>query len=428
VKVLLVGGGGREHAIAWKLTQDNPAIELIATPGNPGIGELAACHPIAATDIPGLATIAEKRQVDLTVVGPEAPLAAGIVDEFQRRGLPIFGPTRDAARIESSKRFAKELMLGAGIPTAKASWHRRLDTAKAACRIIGAPVVVKASGLAAGKGVVICESIPEADAAIDSMLRDHVFGTSGDEILVEDFMQGEELSVFAVSDGESFVTMLPAQDHKRLLANDRGPNTGGMGAYAPVSIASQRLMDRIRHGIIGPTIAALREHGSEFRGLLYCGLMLTSDGPKVVEFNCRFGDPETEAILPLMQTDLLGLLLLSTQPRGLKNAPRPTFLDLASVTTVIAAPGYPDAPETGAQILIPEVEPGVHVFHAGTKRAPDGALLTAGGRVLAVTAVAPTIEEAQQRSATAAEQVRFPGRQFRPDIGWREIRRHAGVA
>jgi phosphoribosylamine--glycine ligase len=319
-------------------------------------------------------------------------------------------------------------MLRSGIPTARASWHVNPTEAKEAARRFGAPVVVKASGLAAGKGVVICRSTEEADQAIDAMLLGHLHGAAGAEILVEEFMDGEELSVFAITDGESFMTMLPAQDHKRLLAGDDGPNTGGMGAYAPVSIATSEIMLAVSGGIISKTLLALKEHGCPFRGLLYCGLMLTGAGPKVVEFNCRFGDPETQVVVPLLRSSLLDLMLRAGVTGGLGSAPPIEHYESSAVTTVVAAPGYPESPKTGARVELPPSEPDVLVFHAGTRRAPDGTLLTAGGRVVAVTATADSIEEAQRKSLRTAELVHFPGRYFRTDIGWRELRRRAGAA
>jgi phosphoribosylamine--glycine ligase len=433
VKVLIVGGGGREHALAWRLKQDDPAVSLLAAPGNPGIAELGRCVPIAATDFDALIALARHEKVQLTVVGPEAPLAAGIVDRFRAEQLPIFGPTRAAAQIETSKSFAKQLMHDAGVPTARALTFTEPERAKGAARELGAPVVVKASGLAAGKGVVVCSSLAEADAAIDAMLVQHQFGVAGSEVLVEEFMEGEELSVLAVTDGEHLVALPAAQDHKRLGDGDRGPNTGGMGAYAPVSIGVDpgELIERI----FAPTLAALRTRGARFTGVLYAGLMITADGPKVVEFNCRFGDPETQAILPIAELPcpLLELLLAVAQgdalPRAMGTA-RPTR---HAVTTVLASAGYPDAPRAGDAIDIPAPPEGVLAFHAGTRRDDGGALVTAGGRVLSITGIGATHEEAQQRSREFAGRVTFEGKQFRSDIGWREAARltgagHAGAA
>ena len=426
MKVLLVGGGGREHALAWKLHRDDPSVELISAPGNPGLADIGRCVAIAATDIAALTALARSERPDLTLVGPEAPLAAGIVDAFRAAALPIFGPTAAAARIESSKSFAKELMSRAGVPTARAERHTNAAAAKRAARELGAPLVVKASGLAAGKGVIICHTIAEADAAIDAMLEAHTFGGAGDEILIEEFMEGEELSIFAITDGTELLTMLPARDHKRLLEGDRGPNTGGMGAYAPVADATPELVDEVVERIFRPTLSALRACESTFTGLLYAGLMLTESGPRVVEFNGRFGDPETEALMPLLESNLLEPCLAVARGEGLAGGALRWSTDYA-VTTVVAAEGYPDAPRKGAPIALPAPAEEVHIFQAGTARAPDGQLVTSGGRVLAVTAVAPSIDEARQASAAAAAQVDFAGKHFRSDIGWREPVRDARV-
>jgi phosphoribosylamine--glycine ligase len=426
MKVLIVGSGAREHALAWKFKRDDPGISLLSAPGNPGIGTLGQCFPVKANDLTGLAGLAREHRVDATIVGPEAPLAAGLVDHFRREKLAVFGPTQHAAQIESSKRFAKEVMLDAGVPTAAASWHTSADSAKRAARSLGAPLVIKASGLAAGKGVVVCANLHEADQAIAAMLQSRVHGDAGAEILVEEFMEGEELSIFALTDGDSFVSMLPAQDHKRLGEGDTGPNTGGMGAYAPVSLATPALIDRVGREIFAPTLAALRERGAVFSGLLYAGLMLTIDGPKVVEFNCRFGDPETEALLPLLRSNLLEPIATIARGERLTSAPL-EWLDSSAVTTVVAAPGYPDAPKTGMRMQIPEASENVLVFHAGTARNGQGQLVTAGGRVVAVTAVDPDFETAAQRSAAAAATIQFSESQYRKDIGWRELSRRARV-
>jgi phosphoribosylamine--glycine ligase len=316
VKVLLVGGGGREHALAWRLRKDDPSCIVIAAPGNPGIAQLAECVPVGLGEIDTIAALARERHVDFTLVGPEAPLADGIVDRFRADGLPIFGPTRFAAQIETSKAFSKALMREAGVPTARAITCTQADRARGAVREFGAPVVIKASGLAAGKGVVVCESIEQADRAIHAMLVAGVFGVAGSEILVEEFMTGEELSVLAITDGERVVPLVPAQDHKRLLDGDKGPNTGGMGAYAPVSLTTDALMRDVLDRIFTPTLDALRSQGSAFTGLLYAGLMLTRDGPRVVEFNCRFGDPETQSVLPVSTLPIAFGELLASVARG----------------------------------------------------------------------------------------------------------------
>ena len=425
MKVLLVGGGGREHALAWKLSRDDESIELIAAPGNPGIATLARCVRADPADAAGLLELAKREKPDLTVVGPEAALAAGIVDRFREASLPIFGPTRAAAEIETSKAFAKDLMIAAGVPTARAVRHTDAAAAHRALRQFGAPVVIKASGLAAGKGVVVCASVDEADEAIDSMLVRSIHGAAGSEILIEEFMQGEEISLLALTDGTTVLPMLPAQDHKRLLEGDAGPNTGGMGAYAPVSIADSALVDRIVDEVFEPTLAALRERGRAFTGLLYAGLMLTDDGPKVVEFNCRFGDPETQALLPLMSSSLLEPLAAIARGDTLSPSTEVTWRSGAAVTTVVSAEGYPESPRKGDAIEIGEMPEDTLLFHAGTARTPSGQLTTAGGRVAAVTAVADSFAEACRRSTEGAERVRFAGRHFRADIGWRELHRHA---
>lgn len=427
MKVLIVGGGGREHALAWKLCRDDSSLSLIAAPGNPGISQLARCVPIAVDRLKELANLAEEEQVDLTVVGPEAPLEAGIVNLFQSRGLPVFGPTREAARIETSKRFAKDLMVRAGIPTARASQHSDAKEAKAALADFGTPVVIKASGLAAGKGVIVAQSTAEAERAIDAMLGDRIFGAAGREILIEEFMEGEELSLFAITDGQQALPLLPAQDHKRLLEGDLGPNTGGMGAYAPTSLATPELVTKVMNEIIRPTLAALRDAASPFKGLLYAGLMITADGPKVVEFNCRFGDPETEAILPLMDSSLLELIAAVAGGGSLSRTRYPDWKPLSAVTTVVAAAGYPDKVRKGEPIHLPPPEAGVEVFHSGTGKDPLGQLVTAGGRVFAVTGVAESLVEAAELSRSYAERVSLNGKQLRRDIGWRELTRHARV-
>jgi phosphoribosylamine--glycine ligase len=430
LKVLLVGGGGREHALAWRLRQDDPAISIVAAPGNPGIAELAECVPIAATDVDGLLTVARQHSVDWTLVGPEAALASGVADAFRGAGLPIFGPTRAAAMLETSKAFSKTLMVGAGVPTARAATCDNIVDAIRAIDEFRAPVVVKASGLAAGKGVIVCQSVEEARDSARSMLEQRTFGDAGATVLIEEFMEGEELSVFAITDGERVVVLPAAQDHKRLLDGDLGPNTGGMGAYCPVSVVERdpALVGDVVDRVVGPTLAAMRAQGTPFTGVLYVGLMLTADGPKVVEFNCRFGDPETQAVLPsIASSESMSELMFAVARRD--RIPDGVEIPAArhAVTTVVAAAGYPEKPRTGDRIRVPEVPQNVLLFHAGTKRSADGSIVTSGGRVLAVTGLGDSLDGAQRRSQEFAADISFEGKQFRTDIGWRELARRAGA-
>jgi phosphoribosylamine--glycine ligase len=424
MKILIVGNGGREHALLWKLRQDAPAAELFITRGNGGTNGLATALPLDPGEGPALAGWARANGVALTIVGPEAPLADGMVDLFTREGLAIFGPTRDATTIEASKSFAKKLMQDAGVPTAGFQSFTDVDAAERHIRERGAPIVVKASGLAAGKGAAVCRTVDEAIATARALLTGHSLGPAGSEIVVEEFMTGEELSVLALTDGEHAVPLVPAQDHKRIGEGDTGPNTGGMGAYAPVSLASPELMQRVQREILIPTLAALRERKRTFRGVLYAGLMITETGPRVVEFNARFGDPEAEVVLPLLESNLLELLQTIARGESIRSA-TVVVRNAAALTTVLAAAGYPDAPEKGKVVTVPaalEQMEDLLLFHAGTKRAGDR-VLTAGGRVLAVTAIAPTLQQAAERSRAAAEAIVFDGKQYRRDIGWRELAR-----
>lgn len=423
MKILLLGSGGREHALADALSRENAPVELIAAPGNPGIAELARTVAINANDPHEVAALAEQEQVELVVVGPEAPLAAGVVDYLQQRGIPAFGPTMGAATVETSKADTKALMMASGIPTAHAETHRIARDAKDAVRArFGAPVVIKASGLAAGKGVIVCHTEKEAFDAIDRILDDRVFGEAGAECLVESFMTGEELSLFAIADGYDVLPMIGAQDHKRLLDGDEGPNTGGMGAYTPVSFSTPALVDDVTERVFLPTLHALRKRGTPFSGLLYAGLMLTPDGPKVVEFNCRFGDPETQAILPMLTSSLLDPMLAVARGARIGSLSPFTWRCGASVTTVVASGGYPDAPVTGYPVHLPSFSDDIRVFHAGTKRS-GSELLTSGGRVFAVTALADDFASAQMASREAADRIEFEGAIYRRDIGWREAAR-----
>lgn len=425
MKILVVGGGGREHALLWKLARDAPDAELLVTSATGGTRDIATPVDVPTEDVRAVAELAARERVDLVVVGPEGPLAAGLVDELEARGIPAFGPTAAAAEIESSKAFAKSLMQRHGIPTAAFETFSDLPGAESYIRDSGGPLVVKASGLAAGKGAIVCETTRDALSAAREMLGGRVFGDAGAEIVVEEFMRGEELSVFALTDGREVRTLVPAQDHKRIGEGDTGHNTGGMGAYAPVSIASPELVERVTREILIPTVRAMEAEGRPFRGLLYAGLMLTEDGPRVVEFNCRFGDPETQVVLPLMRESLLEPMLAIARGDGLAGTPSLDRRSGAAVTTVLASAGYPGNYPTDIPIdidpALTEAED-VLVFHAGT-RLHDGQLVTAGGRVLAVTGLADSVAEAAERSRWGAERVRFEGRYFRRDIGWREAGR-----
>ena len=435
MKLLLVGGGGREHALAWRIKHEHPDVTLIAAPGNPGIAMLASCVMVSASDVTGLLALAVTDQVDAVIVGPEAPLAAGLADACIAHGIPVFGPTRAAAQLETSKAFAKDVMREAGVPTARASMHTTVSSAQTAVREFGAPVVIKASGLAAGKGVVVAMTIAEADEAIAAMLVGNVFGDAGAEVLVEEFMTGEELSLFVLTDGETAVPLPAAQDHKRVGEGDTGPNTGGMGAYCPADAGDRSFTWRdgsvpagVQHVvdiIVAPTLRVMRERGMPFRGLLYCGVMLTPTGPRVVEFNCRFGDPETQAVLPALADDAPLVRVMLQIARGERIDPVPVFAAARPVvTTVVAASGYPATPRAGDVITVGEIRRGECLFHSGTALR-SGALVTSGGRVVTATATGVSLADAQQQSCSLAARVQFAGAFFRRDIGWRALNRGA---
>jgi phosphoribosylamine--glycine ligase len=420
MRILIVGNGGREHALLWKLRQDDPGSEFFVTHPNGGMAGLCEGVAIDPADVEALAGWASAHRIDLTVVGPEAPLATGIVDRFEAFGLPVFGPTAAAAKIESSKSYAKDLLRHANVPTAEHRTFSNEAGAVAWIRERGAPIVVKASGLAAGKGVMVCMSEAEAEEAVRAMLGDRSFGEAGREVVIEEFMHGEELSLFAVCDGRDFVLLEASQDHKRVGEGDSGPNTGGMGAYAPVSMVTDDLLEEARVEIVAPTLAALARDGAPFKGLLYAGLMSGPEGLRVVEFNCRFGDPETQVVLPLMESSLLELV--ATVAEGGSLAGRSArFRAGAAVTTVVASGGYPGSYAKGNPIDIPvDLEQNdVVLFHAGTK-IEAGRLVTSGGRVIAATGLGSTFAQAAEASRTAAEAIRFDGSFFRNDIGWRE--------
>jgi phosphoribosylamine--glycine ligase len=403
VKVLVVGSGGREHALAWKIAQSEALEELHAAPGNPGIARLALCHPLRADDVEGLLGLCREHEIDLVVIGPEAPLVGGVADHLRRAGATVFGPSAEAARIEGSKSFAKEVMASAGVATAA-----QLAEARAPC-------VVKADGLAGGKGVFICRTQDEADAALAQARM------LGESFVVEELLEGEEVSLFALTDGVEALPLAPAQDFKRLRDGDEGPNTGGMGSYSPTPFLRPDEVEELVDLVHKPVLAELVERGTPFVGLLYAGLMLTEDGPRVLEFNCRFGDPETQAILPRLEGDFLGALAGAAEGAlgGLDLSVRPE----AAVTVVLAARGYPEAPEAGVELrgLEEAEEAGAVVFHAGTA-VRDGRILSAGGRVLNVTSTGESVSDARDRAYAAVELIDFPGAQYRSDIALRGVR------
>jgi phosphoribosylamine---glycine ligase len=421
VKILIVGSGAREHAICWKLRQSSQVTQLLCAPGNAGIEQLAESVPIKVHEIESLVRFAKKERVDLTVVGPEQSLALGIVDAFENNGLTIFGPTKAAAQLESSKIFAKDFMKRHSIPTSR---YRSFgpsdeDSVRQFVESLTGPLVVKADGLAAGKGVIICPTKQEAMSAFRSMTHDKAFGSAGERVVVEEFMTGEEASFFVITDGERFAPLAPAQDHKRILDGDKGKNTGGMGAYAPAPILNKSLADRVIKEIVIPTIRGMKSEGSPFVGCLYVGLMITAKGPKVVEYNCRFGDPEAQVIIPLMDADL-AQVLYSAATRNLNPADVRQH-PASAVCVVMASQGYPDEYEVGKKIfgldkIVPE--DGVVVFHAGTQKERDS-IVTSGGRVLGVTAIGydHALEETIRSAYSAVEKITFDGAYFRGDIG-----------
>jgi phosphoribosylamine--glycine ligase len=424
VKVLVVGNGGREHALAWKLLQSDRVQKIFCVPGNGGTAGLPNCTNLALsiTDFEGMQRFALVNNIGLIVVGPEVPLAAGITDSLQAQNLTVFGPTQAGAQIESSKAWAKALMQAAGVPTAQAAVFTELNAAIDYVESQGAPIVVKADGLAAGKGVTVAATLEAAKAALVAVFNGQ-FGEAGSQVVIEECLTGQEVSVLAVTDGLTIRPLLPAQDHKRIGEGDTGANTGGMGAYAPAPLVTPALMQRIQQEILEPTIAALQQRGIDYRGVLYAGLMITPDGdPKVIEFNCRFGDPETQVVLPLLETPLDTLLLACAQQR-LEQLPPIAWRSEAAACVVVAAEGYPDAYQKGLPISgIEQAETtGAIVFHAGT-RLKQQQLVTDGGRVLAVTAVGEALEAAIGNAYAAIEPIHFEGMYFRRDIGY-QVRR-----
>ena len=426
MNILVIGSGGREHAIIWKLRQSPQVNKIFCAPGNAGIEQLALCIPLKQTDIKGLMKFAKEENIDLTVVGSEQPLVEGIVDAFEERRFKIFGPSKAAAQLEGSKVFSKNFMLRHHIPTAKyrSFAATEINDAKKYINVMETPLVVKADGLAAGKGVLICKNRQEAMLALDDIIVHRAFGAAGNQIVIEEFLHGEEASLFILSDGEQFTLLASAQDHKRILDGDLGKNTGGMGAYAPAPIVTRELLQRVIHESVEPTLNGMKQEGMPYRGCLYIGLMMTQDGPKVLEYNCRFGDPETQVVVPLIDGDLAEIFLSIAERR--LNISKVKLHAASAVCVIMASHGYPDEYQTGKQIFGLEnikAEDGVVVFHAGTKT--DGsAVVTSGGRVLGVTAIGfnNELEQTIQDAYHAVEKIRFDGAYYRSDIGKKALK------
>ncbi|MEY2193635.1 phosphoribosylamine--glycine ligase [Neobacillus sp. BF23-41] len=420
MKVLVIGGGGREHAIVWKLSQSPKVTQIYCAPGNPGIAELATCVSIAVSDIEKLAAFAKMEQIDLTFVGPEEPLSLGIVNYFKEQGLAVYGPSKEAAMIEGSKAFAKELMIKYGIPTAKYAAFTNYEDALAYVRSEGAPIVIKADGLAAGKGVVVAKKMEEAEEALKRMLKEVTFGSAGARVVVEEYLEGEEMTLLAFVNGTIVKAMVPAQDHKPVYDGDQGPNTGGMGTYAPLPHIDSSMVERIIHEIVEPTAKAMAAEGCPFEGILYTGLMLTKSGPKVIEYNARFGDPETQVVLPLLETDLLDILLASLT--GELEKVEVKWKDKAAICVIMSSAGYPGPYEKGQVINgLDQVAYPTIVFHAGTTE-KEGAIVTNGGRVLGITAIGENLGQARELAYQSVEKVSFIGAHYRTDIGSKAFR------
>lgn len=420
MKVLVIGNGGREHALVWKLAQSPRVKKLFCAPGNAGITGLAECVAIAADAVEQLADFAEREGVDLTVVGPEAALSAGVVDVFEERGLRIFGPRREAALIEGSKAFAKDLMVTHGIPTAKYRTFTETEPALRYIREQGAPIVVKADGLAAGKGVIVAQTVAEAEAAVHTVMEAKAFGEAGSRVVIEEFLEGEEATVMAFIDGTMIRLMVPSQDHKPVFDGDKGPNTGGMGTYAPVPRVTEELLREVEEIIIRPVVEAMNAKGTPYKGVLYAGLMLTGQGPKVIEFNARFGDPETQVVLPLLENDLVDVAEAVID--GRLNELNLSWKKGAAVCVILASQGYPGDYRKGDEIEgLDRVPDGVAVFHAGTKKA-DGQFVTNGGRVLGVTGFGSDLKAAKEAAYRGVEAIRFAGMHYRKDISDKSFR------
>ncbi|WP_438431398.1 phosphoribosylamine--glycine ligase [Gorillibacterium sp. sgz500922] len=416
MKVLIVGRGGREHALVWALAQSPRVDALYCAPGNGGIAALAECVPIEEMDFAGIAAFAKKQEIGLVVIGPEDPLAAGIVDYLEAEGLKVFGPSRKAAAIEGSKAFMKELLRKYGIPTAAYKTFSDYDKALAYLRTRPLPVVLKADGLAAGKGVIVAHTAEEAERTLAELLVDKTFGASSETVVIEEFLEGQEMSLLAFVDGSTVRLMVPSQDHKPVFDGDKGPNTGGMGTYSPLPHVDSSIVEEAGRTIVQPVADAMVAEGRPFRGVLYAGLMLTAEGPKTIEFNARFGDPETQVLLPRLETDLFEILLAVAEGRLAEMDIR--WSSSAAVCVVLASPGYPGPYPKGLPITgVEEAEWDALVFHAGTALSPDGeSVVTAGGRVLGVVGRGADIAEARDRAYAAAERIRFEGAHYRTDI------------
>ena len=425
MRILVVGGGGREHALCWAISASPLCTKLLCAPGNAGIAQVAQCIEVAAEDIEGQVALALAEKIDFVVVGPETPLVAGLADRLTKVGIKVFGPSGEAAQLEGSKGFTKDLCRRHNIPTGAYERFADLDKALAYIKEHGAPIVVKADGLAAGKGVVVAETVEQAEDAVRDMLAGNRFGAAGASVVIEEFLDGEEASLFALCDGEHALALAGAQDHKRAFDGDKGPNTGGMGAYSPAPILDAAMVERAMTEIVLPTVRAMKADGIPFKGVLYAGLMIGRNGPKLIEYNCRFGDPETQPMMMRLKSDIVPALI-ACPDGGLRHIDL-RWSDDAALTVVMAANGYPDAYKKGSEIggleAAGKVE-GVQVFHAGTKA--DGAhILANGGRVLNVTAMAPTVEEARARAYKAVDLIDWPEGFCRRDIAWRAVARRS---
>jgi phosphoribosylamine---glycine ligase len=420
--VLIVGAGGREHTLVKAVLASPGRPRVIAAPGNAGIAADVPVFPVAADDIPGLVALAQREKIDFVIVGPEVPLALGLVDALAAIGIPAYGPKADGARLEASKVFTKQILLKYGIPTAASGIFTEIEPALAYIRSRGAPIVIKADGLAAGKGVIVAQSLAEAEAAVHDMLAGNKFGSAGSQILVEDCMFGEETSILVVTSGRDYVILPTSQDHKRIGDGDTGPNTGGMGTYSPADVVTPALLAQIEAEIVRPSVNAIADEGIDFRGTLFIGIMLTPAGPSVLEYNTRFGDPETQVVIPRLDTDVLALLWAAAKGTlgGVRFGIKPDH----AICVVIAAKGYPESYAKGDVITLPtQLPPGVDIIHAGTATNAAGQIVTAGGRVLGITATAPTLRAAADLAYAACEQIDCVSKVYRRDIGAKQLNR-----